>query len=220
MTLRASASRGRTISIGVFYATREGQTRRVAERVVDALCERGFGAVAIDVRTLRPPGGPGLCSAAVVAASVHMGHHEPEMVRFVKAHRAELQAIPNAFLSVTLSEASAERRESTAEARARSHADVRAMTTRFIAETGWQPQRVLPVAGALRYTQYNPFVRMLMKLIARRAGASTDTSRDHEYTNWAALDRFVEEFAADLARRCNVEVDGFHADSRQASDAA
>ena len=30
-----------------------------------------------------------------------------------------------------------------------------------------------------------------MKRIARKAGAPTDTSRDFEFTDWAALDRFV-----------------------------
>jgi menaquinone-dependent protoporphyrinogen oxidase len=34
-----------------------------------------------------------------------------------------------------------------------------------------------------------------MKRIARKAGAPTDTSRDYEFTNWQALDRFVEQLA-------------------------
>jgi hypothetical protein len=33
-----------------------------------------------------------------------------------------------------------------------------------------------------------------MRLRARRHGTSTDTSCDHEYTDWEALDRFVDEF--------------------------
>jgi menaquinone-dependent protoporphyrinogen oxidase len=33
-----------------------------------------------------------------------------------------------------------------------------------------------------------------MKRIARKSGGSTDTSRDHDYTDWAALDLFVQEF--------------------------
>ena len=30
-----------------------------------------------------------------------------------------------------------------------------------------------------------------MKRIACKAGGDTDTSRDYDYTNWAALDRLV-----------------------------
>jgi menaquinone-dependent protoporphyrinogen IX oxidase len=32
-----------------------------------------------------------------------------------------------------------------------------------------------------------------MKRIAKAQGASTDTSRDHELTDWEALDRIVDE---------------------------
>ena len=63
----------------------------------------------------------------------------------------------------------------------------------FVKDTGWQPARAMPVAGALVYSKYNFFVRFVMKRIARKAGAPTDTSRDYEFTDWAALDRFVTE---------------------------
>jgi len=36
--------------------------------------------------------------------------------------------------------------------------------------------------------------------IARKAGGSTDTSRDHDYTDRAALDAFTASLARDLAR--------------------
>jgi menaquinone-dependent protoporphyrinogen oxidase len=37
-----------------------------------------------------------------------------------------------------------------------------------------------------------------MQQIAKKGGKDTDTSRDYEYTDWAVLDRFVEEFAAEI----------------------
>ena len=43
----------------------------------------------------------------------------------------------------------------------------------------------------LLYTQYNVLIRFVMKRIAKHAGGATDTSRDHEYTDWVALDQFV-----------------------------
>jgi menaquinone-dependent protoporphyrinogen oxidase len=54
---------------------------------------------------------------------------------------------------------------------------------------------VHPVAGALLYRQYGVLVRMMMRLIAGRVGASTDTSRDHDYTDWDAVDRYADEVA-------------------------
>jgi menaquinone-dependent protoporphyrinogen oxidase len=63
----------------------------------------------------------------------------------------------------------------------------------FAAETGWIPARSLAVAGALAYTQYGFLKKFVLRQIAKRAGGSTDTSCDHEYTDWPAVDRFVEQ---------------------------
>jgi menaquinone-dependent protoporphyrinogen oxidase len=183
--------------VGVFYATREGHTRRIAERIANDLRKRGFD---VDSQCVQHPLVFDLrnYSAAVLAASVHAGSHEPEMVKFVKENRTSLESMPSAFVSVTLSEAGVEKSEATPAEHAQFVADVDQMLAKFFAETQWHPKRVKPVADALLYTHYNFLVRFIMKRIARKAGAATDTSRDYDYTDWAALDRFVEEFAAEI----------------------
>jgi len=35
-------------------------------------------------------------------------------------------------------------------------------------------------------------------MISKRKGGPTDTSRDHEFTDWTAVDRFAHQFAAAL----------------------
>ena len=115
------------------------------------------------------------------------------MVDFVKCHRAELERIPAVFLSVSLSEAGAENPAAPPERRAQSAADVRKMIDSFLTETGWHPSKVRAAAGALMYSKYNFLIRFVMKRIARAQGATTDTSRDHEFTDWEALDRLVDE---------------------------
>src|SRR5579862_4795154 len=93
--------------VAVFYATREGHTQLIADRIAADLRVLGFD---VDVLAARQRVPFSLCnySAAVLAASVHGGSHEKEMVQFVKGHRSELERITTAFLSVTLSEAGAE----------------------------------------------------------------------------------------------------------------
>jgi menaquinone-dependent protoporphyrinogen oxidase len=120
------------------------------------------------------------------------------MVKFEK-HRTELEQAPTAFLSVTLSEAGAEMSGKTPEERARFSADARKVIDKFFEATGWRPERVKPVAGALIYSKYNPLLKFMMKRIAKKAGASTDTSRDYEYTDWIGLDRFADELADELS---------------------
>jgi len=178
--------------VGVFYATREGQTRRIAEHLAEALRAHGVAVDLHDVARLSGPLDWTSYRAAIVAASVHRGHHEKEMLRFVREHRPQLERATAAFVSVSLSERGVEDPNETPERREQYAKDVQRMLDDFVAETGWQPAFVKPVAGALMYSRYNLLIRFVMKRIARQAGASTDTSRDHEFTDWAALDVFVE----------------------------
>lgn len=174
----------------ILYATREGQTQRIAEHLAEAARARGFAAEAVNVVagkdiSLEP------YSAVIIAASVHMQRHEKEMVRFVKRHREQLERMPAAFLSVSLSEAGAEDPRATPEARAKSAADVEMMIQRFLNETGWQPSTIQAAAGALMFTKYNPLLRLVMKQVGRSAGCA-DTSRDYEFTDWKALDGLID----------------------------
>jgi menaquinone-dependent protoporphyrinogen oxidase len=180
--------------VAVFYATREGHTKQIADRIAIDLEQRGYAAECYDVREEAPQNIAGY-AAAVLAASVHMGAHEREMVRFVKRHRAQLEDMPTAFISVTLSEAGVEKQDATPEQRATFAADVEKVLNRFFEETGWRPSKVKPVAGALLYSKYSFLIKIIMKRIARKAGAGTDTSRDYDYTDWVGLDRFVDELA-------------------------
>jgi menaquinone-dependent protoporphyrinogen oxidase len=175
----------------IFYATREGQGKRVADHIAESLRAQRF-----DVDICNVKDSPELIDTqpyqmAFVVASVHMGHHEREILRFVKSHRVDLVRLGAPFLSLTLSEAGAEDSAAPPEKRMVAAADAQRMIDVFVQETGWRPAYVLPVAGALTYSKYNFIIKLVMKMIAGRAGGPTDTSRDYEFTDWAALDQFV-----------------------------
>lgn len=184
-------------ALAILYATREGQTRRIAGRLAETLRGRGFAVDVVDV-VRGVPAGFDLArhEAAIVVASIHIGKHAPEMTSFVRRHRAHLERMPTLFLSVSLSAAGAVDPNATAKRRASASANRDEMIARFLRETGWTPAVVHPVAGALLYRQYGFFVRLMMRFISTIVGASTDTSRDHEYTDWGAVDRYAEEIAA------------------------
>ena len=184
----------------VLYATREGHTRRIAQHIADTLRSRGFVSELIDVA--ESPVNLSLedYGAAIIAASVHRQKHEAEMLSFVKTNVEELEKMPTAFLSVSLSEAGAEDKAAPAKSRTQAAADVQRMIDGFLTESGWHPSAVRPVAGALLYSKYNFLLRLIMKRIARQAGGDTDTSRDYEYTDWKSLDEFVCGIAEATAR--------------------
>jgi|SRR5579862_1292273 len=174
----------------IVYASREGHTKRIADHLA-----RNLNAELLEAKHAPPGISLDNYSAAIVAASVHVGRHENEIVSFVKAHLRELDRIPSVFLSVSLSEAGAEDPSATPDRRAQAAADVQRMIDVFLESTGWNPWRIQAVAGALMYSKYNFLLRWIMKRTAARAGGSTDTSRDHVYTDWAALDRLALDVA-------------------------
>lgn len=183
--------------IGVLYATREGQTEKIAGHIGSKLTQLGFAA---DVKNVGHAAAGDLAgySAVILAASVHGGAHEKEMVQFVIRNREQLNRLPATFLSVTLSQAGVEQKTAPAEQRQASAAGVAEVMNRFFKETSWHPAHTKPVAGALHYSKYNPLVRWVLKFIAKKNNAPTDTSHDYEFTNWVDLDVFVEDLAHEL----------------------
>jgi menaquinone-dependent protoporphyrinogen oxidase len=185
-----------TCEVPVFFATSEGQTRRIAERLVSLLRDRGFDSRAIDVAG---PDAAGIdwtrVRGALVGASLHAGTHQKAADRFVRAHRADLNAIASAFFSVSLSAASANQAEVEAAGR---------LARAFPEARGWTPAIIESVAGRLAYREYGFFIRFVMKRIARKEGAPTDTSRDYDLTDWEQVDRLARRFAASIRPRTAV----------------
>ena len=128
-----------------------------------------------------------------MVASVHIGKHAPPIVRFVRDHLKGLSAMPNAFLSVSLSARGAVDPDADEKRRTSARANVDKMIGEFLRDTGWTPNVIHRIPGALLYRQYGFFVRMMMRFISTLVGASTDTSRDHDYTDWAAVERVANE---------------------------
>jgi len=174
-------------SILVCYGTGEGQTATVADRIVDALAERGHDATALDAADLPPEFDLEAFDAVLVGASIHMGKHQPAVREFVSANRDALAARPTGFFQLSLSSAV------TDEAR---RADAAGYVDAFLEETGWRPDRIARFGGALRYSKYGFLKRLMMKRIAREATGDTDASRDYEYTDWHEVEAFAADFAA------------------------
>ena len=170
--------------IPVFYATTEGQTRRIAERLVAIFREKGFTSRALDVASSNADyvDWPHV-HAAVVGASLHAHRHQRSAEAFVREHAGVLSSHPSAFFSVSLAAISPNPAERDEAAR---------IAATFPVRTGWRPNEIVSVAGRLAYTRYGFLTRLIMKWIARRQGGPTDTSRDYEFTNWDDVARLAD----------------------------
>jgi len=179
--------------VPVFFASSEGQTALIAIRLAAVLHDHGLDSQAIDVST---PEAEAIdwtrVHGALVGASLHAGKHQKSAARFVHAHARDLNAVPSAFFSVSLSAASKDP----------SHvAEATRIARAFPAAHGWTPATIASIAGRLAYREYNVFIRFVIRQIAKKEGGPTDTSRDHELTDWDEVDRLGHEMAAAIHAR-------------------
>ena len=168
----------------ILYGTTDGHTRAIAHAIAEPLTAQGIATDVIEAGTLDPL--PSRYDGIIVAASIHSGRYQKAVERWVHAHQRDFGARPAALVSVCL----AVLQQSDPKVRA----DLDAIVRRFESRTGWQAPIVKQVAGALLYTRYGIFKRWIMKRIVAKAGGATDVSRDYDYTDWADLRAFAEDF--------------------------
>jgi menaquinone-dependent protoporphyrinogen oxidase len=125
-------------------------------------------------------------NGVIVGASVIARGHQPAIAEFIRNNVGTLNAMPSAFFSVSASAGSS---------REAGRAAAQRLRDDFLAETGFDPDLRECIAGAIKYTRYNFLLRWYMKKASRMNGGSTDTSRDHEYTDWAQVEAFARRFA-------------------------
>ena len=167
----------------VLFGTTNGQTEKIAHALEAKFRAGGHEVDAINAASADP--NPAPYDGVVVAASVHAGGYQHEVVRWVMKHAPVLNEKKTAFVSVCLGVLQHDEKV---------RRDLQGIVDAFLKKTVWRPITVFPVAGALKYTQYNVLLRWLMKRIAAKAGGATDTTRDHEYTDWPAVERFAAAF--------------------------
>jgi menaquinone-dependent protoporphyrinogen oxidase len=169
----------------ILYGTTDGHTAKVARFLADQLQAQGADVDLIEAGSSDPD--PRDYCAVIVAASVHTGGYQRTVVRWARDHADALNYTPSAFISVCLG---------VLQKSPKVEQDLTEITNRFAVQTNWNPPCVKRVAGAVLYTRYGWLKRMAMRQIVKRAGGSTDVSRDHEYTDWEDLRSFAKAFHA------------------------
>lgn len=172
----------------VLFASFDGQTARVAERIGAVLANAGHAVSVLPADAPEARRRIEEHDAVIVGSAVRYGHHPRLLRSLVRKRAAAIAARPNAFFSVCLSAAGPGARPAVAQG----------YIEEFRARTGWKPGETASFGGALRYRKYNPFIRLMMRLVVGTAGGEKDTSRDYEYTDWQGVDRFAARFAARL----------------------
>lgn len=175
----------------LYYATRDGQSRRIAEHIFRRLAESEMLAPPQDVAVTRPaPADLAAASVVVLVAAVRYGRHLPEADRFLATYRSLNLPPPLALASVNL----------TARKPAKTTATGNPYLRKVIARHRLAPALAVAFAGRLDYRRYSWLDRQIIRFIMLLTRGPTNPDTCVEYTSWGAVDEFAARIA-DLQRR-------------------
>ena len=171
-----------TIRTLAIYSSVDGQTLKIVKRVT-ALIEEEITLVDLD----KPQAIDfSQYDKVLIGASIRYGKLRRNLLNFINQHKTELELLPNAFFLVCLTARKAEK----------ASPENNAYMAKFDRLSPWQPRLKGVFAGALLYSRYNWWQTLLIQLIMKMTGGSTDKKADIELTDWEKVARFSKDFSA------------------------
>jgi menaquinone-dependent protoporphyrinogen oxidase len=172
------------IELPLFYATHDGQARRIATRIQHKLAEQAVSARPVDLAG-EPPTSAELSQVpmVVLVAAVRYGRHLRQAIRFLELYRALPVPPPLVLVSVNL----------TARKPGKDTAEGNPYLRKLIARYGLEPAVAVAIGGRLDYALYSWWDRESIRLIMRLTGGPTDPATAIDYAAPEAID--------DVARR-------------------
>ena len=169
----------------VLYGTTEGHTRNIASHIATVLRKKEHTVDLVDSADYPEALKKGEYDGIIIGASVHQDKYQNAVEHYVNMNGSVLNSTKSAFFSVCLSAAITDKEH---------YNEARRYVTNFLNKTRWKPSIYEIFAGALLYTKYDYFKRLIMKFISAKEGRETDTSRDYIYTDWDRVTRFANDF--------------------------
>jgi menaquinone-dependent protoporphyrinogen oxidase len=171
----------------LFYATRDGQSRRIAERIANRLAAHGIAALPRDLAGVSlTPSSLAAARLVVVVAAVRYGRPLPEAEQFLAGFRMLREPPQLVLLSVNL----------TARKPGKGTVEGNAYLRKSIVRHRLAPVLALAIGGRLDYSRYRWMDRQLIRFIMKLTGGPTDPRTCVEYTQWDVVDDVALRIAA------------------------
>ncbi|TEW52759.1 menaquinone-dependent protoporphyrinogen IX dehydrogenase [Psychromonas algicola] len=164
----------------ILYSSVEGQTLKIIEHMKQSITQD------VDVFDMETELDIDFSQyqKVLIGASIRYGNFRSSVIKFVNQHQQQLDALPNAFFAVCL----------TARKPEKAVPENNAYMKKFDLLSKWHPKHKAVFAGALLYSRYNWWQTLLIQLIMKMTGGSTDKTKDMELTDWQKVDLFSEQF--------------------------
>ncbi len=179
------------LSVSLYYASHDGQTRRIAVAIAEGLRKQGHVSIVTDLGERQPDAAEiAAAGVVVVVVAIRYGHPLPAARRMLESHRNALTDKPLAMISVNL----------TARKPGKRSVEGSPYLRKWVRRARLSPALAVAVAGMLDYPRYGWFDRMMIRLIMKITGGPTDPTTTVEFTDWQQVEALAEAIAA-LARQ-------------------
>ena len=176
----------------ITFASEEGQTEKIAGQLARQMQQAGLATDICEVTRVQDASIQVESYDVMVAGSpVHYERCDKDLADWIMAHHTFLRTHLTAFFSVSLGILG-----DSDSVRA-----VEAICQDYLDEARWHPNMLRHFSGALAYRKYPWWKRWLMRRVAAKAGGPTDTSRDHDLTDWTE----VRQFALEIAKQSKLQ---------------
>jgi len=170
-------------ALPIFYSTRDGHSRRIAQRIASRLTAAGADAEAVNVAPC-PPLPETLCELPifVLVAAVRYGRHMRDAERALTVYAGLEQKPRLALASVNLTARKPHKRTQ----------QTNPYLRKWIGRRKLSPDLAVAIAGRLDYPRYGVFDRLAIQFIMTLTGGETDPTAQIEYTDWNSVDMFAD----------------------------
>jgi Flavodoxin len=165
----------------LYFASRDGQARRIAARISDRLAKGGISALPQDLAE-KQPSERDMSEPVVLVAAVRYGKHLPEALRFAKLFSRLKNPPPLYLFSVNLTARKPEKRSP----------EQSAYLRKLIRKFHLKPVLARAIAGKLDYPRYTAFDRHMIRFIMMLTGGPTDPHTVAEFTDWDEVDQLAD----------------------------
>lgn len=176
----------------LLYASHDGQTGRIALRLMDELRARGQKALPCNLAKAIPPVFLFEEAAAIVLLSpIRYGYHLRPIEEFIQEHKALLQKQILGMVSINL----------TARKAGKDQPETNAYFKKWIKKHQINPDISAVIAGRLDYPRYSWLDRQMIRFIMKITGGPTDPQTQVEYTQWDRLGVLADHIVARIEER-------------------
>ncbi|MRI34715.1 menaquinone-dependent protoporphyrinogen IX dehydrogenase [Endozoicomonas sp. OPT23] len=176
--------------IAMLFASREGQTRKIIEKIQPLLTKAGHQVDLIQIKPEPREINLKQYDAFFLGCSIRYGKHHRWFCDFVEANADILNKRLCFFFSVNM----------TARKPNRCEPYMNPYLVKYLENSCLTPDKVAVFGGALKYSQYNFLETQLIRMIMKLNKGPTSTESDIEFTDWVKVINFAEDFKLALGK--------------------